>query len=67
MALSLTLQSSNLKLPIFSVGTDDLMRLQRLDLEDRVVSLSFPALQLLLWIAPNLFHFRVVLWFGLFL
>jgi len=31
------------------------------------MSLSFPVCQLLLWMAPNHFHFRVVLWFGLFL
>ena len=46
---------------------DYLIRLQRLDLEGSVVSLSFPVRQLLLWMAPNHFHFRVVLWFGLFL
>ena len=31
------------------------------------MSLSFPVCQLLLWMAPIHFHFRVVLWFGLFL
>ena len=29
--------------------------------------LSFPVCQLRLWMAPNHLHFRVVLWFGLFL
>ena len=51
----------------FSTGMDYLIRLQRLDLEGWVVSLSFPVCLLLLWMAPNHFHFRVVLWFGLFL
>ena len=31
------------------------------------MSLSFPVCQLLLWMAPIHFHFRVVVWFGLFL
>ena len=37
----------------------------RLDLEGWVVSSSFPVSQLLLWMALNHFHFRVVLWFRL--
>ena len=40
----------------FSAGMDHLIRLQRLDLEDWVVTLSFPVCQLLLWMAPNLLH-----------
>ena len=48
-------------------GMDYLIRLQRLDLEGWVVSLSFPVCQLLFWRAANHFHFRAVLWFGLFL
>ena len=39
---------------------DYLIRLQRLDLEGRVVSLSFPVCQLLLWMAPNHFHFGLL-------
>ena len=50
-----------------SSGMNNLIRLQRLDLESWVVSLPFPVCQLLLSMAPNHFHFRVVLWFGLFL
>ena len=45
----------------FLAGLDYLIRLQRLDLEDWFVSLSFPVCQLLLWMTPNHFHFRVVL------
>ena len=33
----------------------------------RAELLSFPVCQLRLWMAPNHLHFRVVLWFGLFL
>ena len=51
----------------FSAGMDYLIRLQRLDLEGWVVSLLFPVCRLLFWRAANHFHFRVVLWFGLFL
>ena len=51
----------------FSVSLDYLIRLQRLDLEGWFVSLSFPVCQLLLWMAANHFHFRVVLWVGLLL
>ena len=43
-----------------SAGMDYLIRLQRLDLEGWVVSLSFPVCQLLLSMASNHFHFRVV-------
>ena len=50
-----------------SAGMEYLIRLQRLDLESWVVSLSFQVFQLLLSMAPNHFNFRVVLWFGLFL
>ena len=32
-----------------------------------IVSLSFPVWQLLLWMAPNHFHLRDVVWLGLFL
>ena len=51
----------------FSARMDCLIRLQRLDLEGWVVSLSFPVCQLLLWMAPYHFHWGVVLWFGFFL
>ena len=51
----------------FSPGMDYLLRLQRLDLEGWVVSLSYPVCPLSLWMAPNRCHFRIVLWFGLFL
>ena len=46
----------------FSAGMDSLIRLQRLDLEGWVVALSFPVCPLLLWMASNLFQFR--LFFG---
>ena len=39
----------------FSAGMDSLIRLQRLDLEGWVVSLSFRICPLLLWMAPNFF------------
>ena len=50
----------------FSAGMDYLIRLLRLDLEGGVVALSFPVCQLSLWMAPNHFHFRVVLLFLFF-
>ena len=50
----------------FLAGLDYLIRLQRLDLESWVVSLSFSVCQLMLWVAPNHFHFRVVLDSGCF-
>ena len=48
-----------------SAGMDYLIRLQRLDQEGWVVSLSFPVWKLLLSMVPNHFHFRLALWFGL--